>query len=198
VTAQATQTLEDPYAILDRLLRRVVAPTIAALLLSGVSGPHAAAQGDGVYFDDPASPAGKEYAIPLERARRQGQDSDRENSSRPAPRFGAGVTPPGDADGSDPPTGIAGSAGSGGPGGGADGRSGRGGGGADRDARSQRDSQTGSSGRSLEGAANTAARGSGSGGLSPELGLSGLAIAVVLAGLLLGVVVRRLRRQQGT
>lgn len=66
------------------------------LLLCGlvVSAPAASAQEDKV-FVDPDSPSGKEYELPIDRARQQGapqtQAAESARGSQAAPLFGAGV-----------------------------------------------------------------------------------------------------------
>jgi len=77
-----------------------VAATIASIVaLSGI----AVAQEPGVQVD-PESPAGKEYGIPLEQARRGAGGATGGAVGNEA--FGAGVTPAGDQD--DPPGGASG------------------------------------------------------------------------------------------
>jgi hypothetical protein len=81
-------------AILGRMQRhsRIVVFCLIGLLCSA-SG--ASAQEDGVTVD-PESPSAKEYAIPLDAARRQANPNDRARAQRtaeddPAPLFGAGI-----------------------------------------------------------------------------------------------------------
>jgi hypothetical protein len=165
-------------------MRRILAPSLAVLLLGGVSVPQAAAQERGVYFDDPASPAGKEYAVPLDRARREGRGSDDDQSRRRTQRFGAGVTPPpGGGGGPSNPSSGAGKAGAREDSRGAEAR--RGAGSAIFD-------------ESVEGLTRTVNLGTAAGGLSPGFGLSALAVGVLLAGLLLGLLLRRLRSERGS
>lgn len=66
---------------------------VAALLASLAGGAgDAVAQGDGVHVD-PKTPAGKEYALPLETARRDAAGGASEGaSSDAAPLFGAGIS----------------------------------------------------------------------------------------------------------
>ena len=76
--------------VLSRLLALVcaVAATVGA---SAVVAPVALAQEDEV-FVDPGSPSGKEYELPIDRARQQAGTSTKKGSgSRKAPLFGAGV-----------------------------------------------------------------------------------------------------------
>jgi hypothetical protein len=63
---------------------------LAALLLAATGTPPAGAQESGV-FVDPDSPAGKEYAIPLEEARRQAAGGSRANPGSGQPLFGEGI-----------------------------------------------------------------------------------------------------------
>lgn len=76
------------YSDIRRLASALATMTAATVL---VVGP-ASAQEPGVFID-PDSPAGKEYAIPSEEARRTGTDGPRKGADRPAPLFGTGVTP---------------------------------------------------------------------------------------------------------
>jgi hypothetical protein len=74
--------------ILNGVLRGLLL-LVCALALTA---PVAAAQDDEI-FVDPGSPSGKEYALPVESARRQAAKDAREHASsaRPAPLFGEGV-----------------------------------------------------------------------------------------------------------
>lgn len=66
---------------------------ITTLLLAATAAPPAAAQ-DGV-FVDPNSPAGVEYAIPLDEARREAAGGSRDGGGDPSrgqPLFGKGIT----------------------------------------------------------------------------------------------------------
>jgi hypothetical protein len=92
--------------------------TVLALFIAALAIPPAAFGQRGV-FVDPDSPAGKEYAIPLEEARRQAAGGDGEGGNRRGgqPLFGEGIQP---ADGSS-------GDGSAGDGGGSDGSPGDGG-----------------------------------------------------------------------
>lgn len=70
----------------------VLAAVVAIVILSAVALPaQPAAAQDGVHFD-PDSPAGKEYALPLDQAREEasGGGSDGASGER-APLFGAGI-----------------------------------------------------------------------------------------------------------
>lgn len=86
-----------------RLGRTLLLLLTGALLLAWSSAPSVSAQEPGVNFD-PDSPAGKEYALPIDAARddASGGDRDRSGSSprasprtpgSPAPLFGAGISP---------------------------------------------------------------------------------------------------------
>src|SRR5688572_28079183 len=85
---------------------RTLATALVALTL-GAGAPPAAAQQDEV-FVDPDSPTGREYDIPLERARRDAgqrpEIADAPYRSRSAPLFGVGV---GDAAAAAPEAGAA-------------------------------------------------------------------------------------------
>jgi hypothetical protein len=74
----------------------VLAGLVVLLTLAGLASSGLATAADGVHFD-PNSPAGKEYALPLDQARDEatgGGGSD-EGSAAGAPLFGVGVSPPG-------------------------------------------------------------------------------------------------------
>lgn len=129
---------------------------------------------------DPDSPAGVEYALPLDQARRDATGrSDGSPRSRPgkpsaaAPLFGAGITPVRAGK-----TGSAGEENGGGRRAGAGGSRGGGevGGGSSRPAR--------------------VALGADDAG-SPTLTIAGIALAVLLAGGLLGLLLRRFTRSSG-
>jgi hypothetical protein len=181
-------------------MTRILIVFLAALLALPAA---AAAQSAGVHVD-PDSPAGTEYAIPLEEARRQGSGGGDPGAGgragggpRPAPLFGEGIEPGpsasgpggGSAGGGD---GESGSAGDGlGPNGGGlapngGGEAGHGAGkarerrvsGADETARDRRDA-----------VAEAAA-----GGDSEQLVTAGIAAGVLVAGLLVGFGLRRLLR----
>ena len=171
--------------------RLVVTATIV-VLTAAVAIPTASAQDDGVFFDDPDSPGGKEYAIPLERARREGGDRRRASGRQPAPRFGAGIR-------------DSGGNGDGGNGGSAEGGSGGADGAGQDEGSSGRGRDAGGSerGRDRKGEGDAAGDGDGpteaatagsGGGLPPALSLSGVAAGVLLAGTALGLGLRRLRR----
>jgi hypothetical protein len=67
--------------------------TLSALLAVASFAPAAAAQDKGV-FVDPDSPAGKEYAIPLDQARRDagaGGNTGRDSGTGGQPLFGVGI-----------------------------------------------------------------------------------------------------------
>jgi hypothetical protein len=76
----------------------VLAGVVVVLTLAGLTSSARAAAANGVHFD-PDSPAGKEYALPLEQARDEatGGDASNEDSGVGAPLFGAGISPPGTA-----------------------------------------------------------------------------------------------------
>lgn len=67
--------------------------TIAALTLA-LTAPAAVAQEEGVTVD-PGSPSGKEYALPIDKARRDATGGGGRSSTpgRPTPAFGEGVRP---------------------------------------------------------------------------------------------------------
>jgi hypothetical protein len=79
-------------------MRRSLIGALGALLLLGTPGA-ASAQERGVHVD-PGSPAGKEYAIPIERARREASGGSKISSGNtstqaaaPVPLFGQGIKP---------------------------------------------------------------------------------------------------------
>lgn len=146
----------------------------AALLLLLLASP-VAAQEPGVHVD-PNSPAGKEYAIPIDQARRQAEGASGANgghgSSGSAGLFGAGISARG---------------GRGGSGGGHSGGSAKGSGGSGT-----------SGGAASQGAKRASARpaiaaSTGAGGNATLL-TGGLVAAVLLAGALLGLFFHRLNR----
>lgn len=74
-----------------RRLPLLLCALVAAVSTSIVVAPAALAQEDEV-FVDPGSPSGKEYALPINRARQQAGTSTKKGSgSREAPLFGEGV-----------------------------------------------------------------------------------------------------------
>lgn len=156
-------------------MRRICIPLLAALLAGAVPGEAAAQREPGVFLD-PDTPAGKEYAIPLERARREaagsgGSSLRRGGSERAAaesaPLFGAGIA--------------------------AKGRRGKGSSNRPRDGSSRsgddRGVATPDAGR-RRGASPAAAKSS-----SVNLEVAGIAAAILLAGALLGLLLRRVLRQ---
>jgi hypothetical protein len=171
--------------------RAVVAFLIASLALPAV----AQGQGSGVVVD-PDSPAGTEYAIPLEEARRQGApDREQRGGGRNAdpPLFGEGIERAPSASAAGGVT--AGSAG-GGEGSGGEGSGGAGGGG-DRGADKAADGevlgaqQTESERPRGSMAVEAAARGG-----SDALLTAGIAGTVLAVGLLVGFVLRRVLRSE--
>jgi hypothetical protein len=73
--------------------RDVRRTALTALLLAATAAPTATAQEEGLSVD-PASPAGKEYAIPLEQARRQAAGGGGDGGAAPSggqPLFGEGI-----------------------------------------------------------------------------------------------------------
>lgn len=96
-----------PAVILRRMLRSLLALMCAFTVIASVAvAPVAVAQEDGVTVD-PGSPSGKEYALPIDRARAQAAKSGGSGSdAQKAPIFGEGV----DGDGAGPTAGRRGSA----------------------------------------------------------------------------------------
>jgi hypothetical protein len=87
--------------LLGSLTRRLGPRTAACLLVACLALPPLAQAQPGV-FVDPESPAAKEYAIPLDDARRQGEGKDRrargEGSTEEPQLFGEGIEPPASGD----------------------------------------------------------------------------------------------------
>ncbi len=81
---------------------------MVAVLILALTASTAAAQEDGVTVD-PRSPAGKQYALPIDQARRDatggGPGDRRADGARPTPAFGQGVRPETAAGGSGSPAG---------------------------------------------------------------------------------------------
>ena len=167
-----------------RHIRLPAALAVACVLLP------AAAQGQEAKRPSPDSPAGVEYQLPLEQARKNaagegpgdsGASARRRGKARPAPLFGAGIAAAkanersGDAE-------DGGAAGSGRGDGGSDGTSG-----GDRD----RAESTAVGAATLEDALSS---GDGDDG-SATLRIVGIALAVLLVGALLGLFLRRGLRQ---
>ena len=75
-----------------RTIRRLAGAVSLAAVVALAPAPQAGAQGAGVVVD-PDSPAGKEYAIPLEQARDTTSSPAAKRDGAPAELFGAGVTP---------------------------------------------------------------------------------------------------------
>ena len=144
----------------------------------------AVAQEDGV-FVDPDSPAGKEYAIPLEEARRHGAGGGAPGTGQPL--FGAGIeraTSP--VESGNAQSGAGGSA-SGGAGGSASG-------GGSGKARGHGDNGNGQSSQRSEGdqaVQRSAAIKAAASGSSDGLITAGIVALVLAAGLLAGVALRR-------
>jgi hypothetical protein len=171
-------------------MRRAVAVLALAVLTGGTWVNTAPAQEDGVYFDDPESPGGKEYSIPHERTRREsggsgagggGGGPDDETS-----RFGVGIEP----DGGGGSSGGAGDGTAAGDGSGAKGSGGtRSGGAAGEEA-----SASGSVAGSGSGTGEVAYQATSSSDLQPEVTVSAVALGVLLAGGGLGLLLRRSRR----
>jgi hypothetical protein len=95
VRAGRTSGSFDHRPALPFKLRWVIRTSLLVLLAVAGPVPVAAAQEEGVFFD-PDTPAGKEYAIPLEQARRDaggGGQARRENEAGPRgqPLFGVGI-----------------------------------------------------------------------------------------------------------
>jgi len=167
-----------------------------AVLAGGTWAMPASAQEDGVYFDDPDSPGGKEYSIPHERSRRVNgaPGSGNPGSRDQTPRFGAGIEP--EDDGSSAGTSAGGGDGSGGGSSGVAGDSDSGG-------QAGGDSGSGAADRNRSGAGSADRSGAGVGSVAyqstsssdePELRLSALALGVLLVGGGLGLLLRRSRR----
>ncbi|MGC1165450.1 MAG: hypothetical protein WA862_05015 [Solirubrobacterales bacterium] len=74
----------------------VLAGLVVLVTLIGLASSGPATAADEVHFD-PDSPAGKEYALPLDQAREEATGGGKadEDSAAGAPLFGAGVSPPG-------------------------------------------------------------------------------------------------------
>jgi hypothetical protein len=162
---------------------------LVAVLIGALALPAAAqAQGRGV-FVDPDSPAGKEYAIPLEEARRHGAPGAEPGPGGGGPPlFGQGIerAPSASAAGG----GSAGSAG-GGEGSGDGGRGGDRGAGKAADGEVLGAQETARERRAGSMAVEAAARGG-----SDALLTAGIAGAVLAAGLLVGFGLRRVLRSE--
>jgi hypothetical protein len=173
------------------ITRAVVAFLIGLLALPAT----AQAQGRGV-FVDPESPAGKEYAIPLEEARRQAApdaESRAGGGDAASPLFGAGITRAPGASASGDGSAGDGSAASGG-GGDPDGAAGRGG---DRGAANAADGEVlGAEESAREGRADSMAIEAAAQGGSDALLTAGIAGAVLAVGLLVGFGLRRVLRNE--
>jgi hypothetical protein len=146
-------------------------PILIALILAALAAPPASAQEDGV-FVDPDSPAGKEYAVPLEEARREASGASAGGSSGDRgggqPLFGVGIERAPRQTGAGEAT-----------------ESGGGGRNADDAQGPERVAPSGQSAAAVEAAARD-----GSDGLLT----AGIATGVLVAGLLAGLVLRRLLR----
>ena len=148
---------------------------------------------------DPESPAGVEYQLPLEEARkktagpagkpRRGEKSNPARAAAKAPLFGAGV--------------VAAGAGSGASGAGqADGRGGGNGERGDGSVASRQSGDGGDRGEDGSGSSRSVAKGAplaaSAGGENSATGtIVGIALAVLLAGALLGLILRRGLRTSG-
>jgi hypothetical protein len=177
--------------------------TLIAILAALLALPPSAAAQRGGAAVDPESPAGTEYAIPLEEARRHGAGGDPEadgragGGARGAPLFGEGIEPAPSGPGR-----------GGGSAGGGDGESGSTGGGLAPNAdglapngdgeaghaagkgRERRASETDETARDRSDAVAEAA----AGGDSDTLVTAGIAAGVLAVGLLVGFSLRRLLR----
>jgi hypothetical protein len=179
--------------------------TFLALLIAALALPPAAVAQRGV-FVDPDSPAGKEYAIPLEEARRQaaGGGEGGGNSRGGQPLFGQGIKP---VDGSSEESAAGGGSGSEGGsvangGGSQSGDGGGGGNGGGRDSGGDPDRANGNGDGSL-GAEDlapdrrsTAAIDAAASDGSDMLLTAGIAGSVLAVGLLAGFGLRRVLRSE--
>jgi hypothetical protein len=195
-----TKVRISAFGILARM-RRAVAVLALALLAGGTCATQAPAQEDGVYFDDPDSPGGKEYSIPHERTRREnggGGGGDDPGSRGETPRFGVGIDSGEDGSGGGGVDGSGGGDGSGGNGSGSEGsgRAGSGGGksGGGGDAGGSGGTGSGDTAGESGSEAVPYKSSSSSSDTSPELTVSAIALGVLLAGAGLGLVLRRSRR----
>ena len=145
-----------------------------ALVLLVVAAPPAAAQQDGV-FVDPDSPAGKEYAVPLDQARDEASGEGGGGSGKES-LFGEGIEPAPSGSGNRPNSKGAGERGEGSRKGDGDSR--------------EEDATAGQADLGESPGAIEAAAANGSNGLLS----AGIAAAVLLAGLLGGLGLRRLLR----
>jgi hypothetical protein len=169
---------------------------LVAFLLAALALPAAAqAQAPGV-FVDPESPAGKEYAIPLEEARRHGAPDARPgpgSGDAGPPLFGYGIQRAPGGSGAGGGSAGDGSAGSG-DSGDADGAAGRGG---DRGAGKEADGEVlGAEESAREGRADSMAIEAAAQGGSDALLTAGIAGAVLAVGLLVGFGLRRVLRNE--
>lgn len=161
---------------MSRSLRALLVALLSLIWLA----PAAVAQEEGV-FVDPGSPTGKEYAIPLDSARRQADPSGGSAGAAPgsAPLFGAGIVAAG---GSGAGSETGGSAGEHAPTGRADGN------GSEKSAGSAASAETAAV---LQAATQTP--GAPSGGLGTPAIVALLAAGLLVTGGLAGVVVKRTR-----
>jgi hypothetical protein len=182
------------FGILARM-RGAVAVLAVAALAGGTWATTAVAQDDGVYFDDPDSPGGKEYSIPHERSRRDsggpgaGGRGGGGGSDGETPRFGVGIEPDG-GDGGGGSSGVAGESAAGSDGSGGKGSGARG----SDDAAADDGASGGAVAGSGSGTGEVAYRATSSSDTQPELTVSAIALGVLLAGGGLGLLLRRSRR----
>jgi hypothetical protein len=177
------------HAASVRSALRVLIAALATLLCTA---PATIAQEEGV-FVDPGSPTGKEYALPLDSARREADPSGGGTSAAPgtAPLFGAGIVASSASanatDGQDAgsTSGTSGTEATGGAGGAAEAPA----------AKSAGSDTEVPASKEAEAVVEAATRNPGapSGGLSAPAVVALLAAGVLLAGGLAGVVIRRTR-----
>jgi hypothetical protein len=160
---------------------------VAAAVLLALTAATASAQEDGVFID-PDSPAGTEYAIPLEQARREaaGGGSPTPGGGSPTPGraaegqplFGAGIAPRGDRESGRPEARARGAR--------------AGAGGADGEEQTPRSDSGSDSNAGASTAAIAATAGDGS---WDTLATAGIAAAVLALGLAAGLAFRRATKE---